>query len=423
MEKSYSKLTDKLSTVIAILNRIKIYENNSKNIDYKAFYLYVESLVKFFNYIIKNSIYEDWSKIEEISNHLDNIIKGLGAKHLPKVKLDRFIRSITEKIINQDFYIEINLLLSTRNKYYPDAKKNIININPNLLVNKGFINENNKLVNLSSMELKLEEKFNEILSIGKIKIDKTQENLEEKASEILLSLQKETSDLKAEAKVSMTGQLDSVKNEYTKIFKEMKMLFSDIELYKGIISDETKNEVSKHYAEKSKREMYAYWIMTLISIIIIGGALISAWTGLSDYYNNYVNISNDVNLDTLRKTAEYAKIYLIFRLVLSVLLFLTVLYTSKIAYRSYVHWRHSESMKLKLSSLSPFINQLDPHVRKQIHKELVPDYFGKDAGVIDVATKEKFKDFPTNVSSIVMKAMDNANGAFTIKTSEEVKNK
>lgn len=97
MEKSYSKLTDKLSTVIAILNRIKIYENNSKNIDYKTFYLYVESLVKFFNYIIKNSIYEDWSKIEEISNHLDKIIKGLGAKHLPKVKLDRFIQSITEK--------------------------------------------------------------------------------------------------------------------------------------------------------------------------------------------------------------------------------------------------------------------------------------------------------------------------------------
>lgn len=53
MEKSYSKLTDKLSTVIAILNRIKIYENNSKNIDYKAFYLYVESLVKFLITLLK----------------------------------------------------------------------------------------------------------------------------------------------------------------------------------------------------------------------------------------------------------------------------------------------------------------------------------------------------------------------------------
>lgn len=80
-------------------------------------------------------------------------------------------------------------------------------------------------------------------------------------------------------------------------------------------------------------------------------------------------------------------------------------------------------MKLKLSSLRPFINQLEPDDRKQIHKDLVPDYFGKDAGMIDVAG-EKFKDFPTNVSAVVMKAMDHANDALgNSKKDEPAKDK
>ncbi len=97
------------------------------------------------------------------------------------------------------------------------------------------------------------------------------------------------------------------------------------------------------------------------------------------------------------------------RLIFSILLFLTVIYTSRIAIRAYSHWRHSENMHLKLASLRPFINQLQEEERNQIYKELVPDYFGKDAGLVDTAN-EKFKDLPANVSAVAIKAIEQISG-------------
>ena len=94
------------------------------------------------------------------------------------------------------------------------------------------------------------------------------------------------------------------------------------------------------------------------------------------------------------------------RLVISILLFLSLIYTSRIAYRSYIHWRHSENMHLKLASLRPFINHLNEEERSKIHKDLIPDYFGKDAGVIDNSISEKFNDLPANISAIAIKAIE-----------------
>ncbi|MDC5410794.1 hypothetical protein OHW74_02070, partial [Acinetobacter baumannii] len=83
-----------------------------------------------------------------------------------------------------------------------------------------------------------------------------------------------------------------------------------------------------------------------------------------------------------------------------------LIYTSRIAYRSYSHWRHSEHMHLKLAPLRPFINHLKEKERSKIHKDLIPDYFGKDAGVIDNSTSEKFNDLPANISAIAIKAIE-----------------
>ena len=62
-------------------------------------------------------------------------------------------------------------------------------------------------------------------------------------------------------------------------------------------------------------------------------------------------------------------------------------------------------MHLKLSSLEPFITELPKEVRHEIHRELIPDYFGKDAGLVEI-TNEKFKDLPANVSAVAMKAIE-----------------
>lgn len=241
-------------------------------------------------------------------------------------------------------------------------------------------------------------------------LEQLYDSTSKKTADILAKLQQEISDLQASTKQNVTDQIDGLKIELLKSKNELVGLVGDLESYKRLINHKSEEEVSKHYAKKAFWEMLTYWGATILSIVIIVVSICLAWSGLDGYFKTYVQETDAVKLKALAQTAEYAKIYLGFRLVLSFLLFSTVIYTSRIAYRAYIHWRHSESMKLKLSSLRPFINQLEPDDRKQIHKDLVPDYFGKDAGMIDVAG-EKFKDFPTNVSAVVMKAMDHANGA------------
>ncbi|MEI1716847.1 hypothetical protein V8R86_10315 [Acinetobacter baumannii] len=200
-------------------------------------------------------------------------------------------------------------------------------------------------------------------------------------------------------------------------------LFGDVKLYKSIISESTENEISKHYSLKADKEKKTYWLATSISVAIIVISLGSAWLGLNDYYQSYVSVDycfstviNNSYADCMKRlqvtresTQNFAFNYLVMRLIFSILLFLTVIYTSRIAIRAYSHWRHSENMHLKLASLRPFINQLQEEERNQIHKELVPDYFGKDAGLVDTAN-EKFKDLPANVSAVAIKAIEQISG-------------
>ncbi|MEN8549713.1 hypothetical protein ABFW07_10520 [Acinetobacter soli] len=207
--------------------------------------------------------------------------------------------------------------------------------------------------------------------------------------------------------------------------KELDNLFDDIDHYKSVISHKTQDEISKFYAKKSIWERNTYLGMTLLSLVIILIAIGLAWFGLSNYYTNYVDptgfmkSSKDLTVDQFKLTQTYAFNYLILRLVISALLFLTIIYTSRIAYRAYIHWRHSENMHLKLSSLRPFINQLQKDERNQIHKDLIPDYFGKDAGMVD-GVSEKFKDLPANVSALAIKAIEQI-GVSKEKKEEESK--
>ncbi|WP_269515673.1 hypothetical protein [Acinetobacter baumannii] len=210
-------------------------------------------------------------------------------------------------------------------------------------------------------------------------------------------------------------------------------LVGSLNQYESIISENTENEISKHYSKKAKREKRAYWSATGISVVIILISLFSAWCGLNDYYHSFVIVDlspeNCKNFKDLKICAENIKltreatekfglIYLIMRLIFSFFLFLTVIYTSRIAIRAYSHWRHSENMHLKLASLRPFINDLAPSDIEQIHKDLVPDYFGKDAGIVET-NNEKLKDFPTNMSAIAIKAIEQFSGSGSNSSTEK----
>lgn len=232
---------------------------------------------------------------------------------------------------------------------------------------------------------------------------------------------------------SITTEVEALNTQINEARAKLVGLVGSLNQYESIISENTENEISKHYAKKAKREKRAYWWATAISIAIILISLFSAWCGLNDYYHSFVIVDlsteNCKNFKDLKVCAENIKltreatekfglIYLIMRLIFSFFLFLTVIYTSRIAIRAYSHWRHSENMHLKLASLRPFINDLDPTDIEQIHKDLVPDYFGKDAGLVDTAN-EKFKDLPANVSAVAMKAIEQISGSGSNSSTEK----
>lgn len=217
-------------------------------------------------------------------------------------------------------------------------------------------------------------------------------------------------------KTDLVRKINDLNNQVTSSKNEVDNLDQAIESYKSLVSKKVQNEISKHYENKANMEKKTYWRATTFSILLILSSLsLLAW-GLIDYYHDYISTSSCLNnedfkscvarLETIRDITKKIGIsFFIMRFVFSLLLFLTVIYTSRIATRAYSHWRHSENMHLKLSSLEPFITELPKEVRHEIHRELIPDYFGKDAGLVEI-TNEKFKDLPANVSAVAMKAIE-----------------
>lgn len=230
-------------------------------------------------------------------------------------------------------------------------------------------------------------------------------------------------------KDELVNRVEGLSDQVSNSKNEVDNLDQAIKSYKSTVSRKIQNEISKHYQDKAKMEMWTYWGATFFSILLILGSLgLLAW-GLFDYYNDYISTNICLNneefkscvtrLETIRDITKNIGItFFIMRFSFSLLLFLTVIYTSRIAIRAYSHWRHSENMHLKLSSLEPFITELPEEVRHEIHRELIPDYFGKDAGLVD-NSNEKFKDLPTNISAVAMKAIEQISGSGSNSSTEK----
>lgn len=246
-------------------------------------------------------------------------------------------------------------------------------------------------------------------------------NFKNKSDGILKDFNDEINRSKANFKKDVEDEVAKFKVNFTKVDTDFKNSVKDFEILKKFINAKGEKEITDHYKNKAKWERVTYWLMTVITFGIIIFSVCMALNGLDDYKEK-ANISIETLLEKY-KTQPVEKIeklyavvqssaltYLVLRLIFSVLLFSSIIYTSRVAYRAYIHMRHSENMMLKLATLRPFINQLDENERNQIHKDLVPDYFGKDAGLVDGAS-EKFKDLPANVSAVAMKAIEQIGGS------------
>ncbi|EHU2507829.1 TM1812 family CRISPR-associated protein [Acinetobacter baumannii] len=216
-------------------------------------------------------------------------------------------------------------------------------------------------------------------------------------------------------------EIDKLKNDINTKVDVLNELGISLHSYQNALAVSTEKEFSKFYIKKAKEEKTIYYVMSGVSILIIVLSIVLAWCSLETYYQNYVNpiglketlkgLTN-IQVEWAQKTAF---LYMSLRLVMSILLFLTVIYTSRLAYRSYLHWRHSENTHLKVSTLRPFIGDLPDADKLQIKKDLVPDFFGKEAGNID-CNNESFKDLPTNVSALAAKAIEQVGNNINTKS-------
>lgn len=216
------------------------------------------------------------------------------------------------------------------------------------------------------------------------------------------------------------GKVENLETLINQTDQDFKSTFNDYNQLKGLVNIKGEMLITDHYKKRAFWERITYWAMTIATFIIIILSICLALNGLNEYkektdvpVTTLIENYKDQPIEKIEKiysaAQENALIYLVLRLIFSVLLFSSIIYTSRVAYRAYVHMRHSENMMLKLATLRPFINQLKEDERNQIHKDLVPDYFGKDAGMVD-STNEKFKDLPANVSAVAMKAIEQISG-------------
>ncbi|HEE6562253.1 hypothetical protein K5E11_06305 [Acinetobacter pittii] len=269
---------------------------------------------------------------------------------------------------------------------------------------------------------------------------------EERANEALNSFKSSINKLKSQYQGELEPQVSDLTTKLSTHKSELDSLLSDVKLYQDKMTNKAVSEMSAHYFDKSKFERNSYFAITLISAIIIIFSVISAYKGVNSYYNEYVSTkscdsseSRTIKVNNAKKemsfedcmkdlsvkreaTQKYAFNYLIFRLSFSLLLFLAVIYASRIAMRAYNHWRQSENMYLKLNTLSPFIGSLDKSVRNDVHLSLVPDYFGKDAGIVE-NSKDVVKDLPTNISNIAIKAIEQAGSTISSKLGSDKESK
>lgn len=437
----------------------KLYSDGSQNyINLKnIFFGLRDVLIKIDDFLLQN----DYVPIEFVHNYEANL-KSLSRYYLGSDIVRSFLTG--SKLFLQkfndikeyegQFYDDISLILKyidqvvgSQNTAYPILKdgngsykdeKGFYRNDRGFVVSDKTKNRNNVIyeseISNSIKELKstyseiFEKSNNDFKSSYEAKLNEFDNTLidshnefKTKSDTLLQKFNDEINSLKLSFKKDVEDEVSKFKLNFTKVDTDFKNSVKDFEILKKFINAKGEKEITDHYKNKAKWERVTYWVMTFITFGIIILSVCMALKGL-DEYKLKANISVETLLEKYKDqpvekiekiygaVQSSALTYLVLRLIFSVLLFSSIIYTSRVAYRAYIHMRHSENMMLKLATLRPFINQLDESERNQIHKDLVPDYFGKDAGLVDGAS-EKFKDLPANVSAVAMKAIEQIGGS------------
>lgn len=400
----------KFSQSIFLLDSFDI-ESDSKELEFK-------NIIKNSEYSLKSNLsmfYSDYSDTIMPDSVVDFTIRTF------VFSLKEFFENCKEWADGNDklilFFDDVDFV-----SLYEDLKSvfSIINLSDKTksedLVNK-FIVFDNRLKNLESKYFDIE---NVVITETNVFIENYKKKFELEIDEIIKTFKEKIYIYQYQYENNLKGEVESLNTQILDTKNSFEAICKDSEDLKKLINLKGEQLVTDHYSNKAKEEKIIYWVATLTTIGIIIFSIFLAMSSLKEYREStdipVASLLKDYNIQTVDRVEQIyniaqrnALIYLILRLIISILIFSSIIYTSRVAYRAYIHMRHSENMMLKLATLRPFINQLKEEDRNQIHKDLVPDFFGKDAGMIDI-TNEKFKDLPTNVSAVAMKAIEQLSG-------------
>lgn len=389
----------------------------------------------------------DNNNVQLIRNYFNNFISssGIVKQEINDKNVKIYLRSYI-----WDFYLFITEFFS--NKSYGgifdrakalDEIELILKIVDDLNKSYGLDLVNNKVNNNSKLYdrvVLLEDEIKRLykeLNISSAQIKETvdgfvltqQDYFNDQLNSLIDSLRSSLGNIHNKYESEVKGKVENLETLIDQTDQDFKSTFNDYNQLKGLVNIKGEMLITDHYKKRAFWERITYWAMTIATFIIIILSICLALNGLNEYkektdvpVTTLIENYKDQPIEKIEKiysaAQENALIYLVLRLIFSVLLFSSIIYTSRVAYRAYVHMRHSENMMLKLATLRPFINQLKEDERNQIHKDLVPDYFGKDAGMVD-STNEKFKDLPANVSAVAMKAIEQISGSGSNSSTEK----
>lgn len=428
-----------LKAIVSSLNdTFNFFKNNSENslifnnkiIDKESFFGELKTNILYLDNLLFNIVTPEVVQI--INNYLHTMLKSLN---------DIFLRFLSGKsnvqvFLNDYFSIFYRFFVKVNNKSLFGSGFNInystssdfehyVGFFKRLL--DSYMSDDYLDKDLVNRFLILENKVNGLMEQNVINAnifnEKTnqfifeQKNIyDERVNKIIIDFHNELNKIHSEFIISIKDDAEKLERSIKSTDADFKATYKDYDILKKMVQGKGEQEVTDHYKRKAIWERVVYWIMTFLTFFVIYKSIGLAMNSLEEYkvktstpIAELIQTYKDQPADKIEKIFEAqqknALTYLILRLALSILLFSTIIYTSRVAYRAYIHMRHSENMRLKLATLKPFINQFEDDERNQVHKDLIPDYFGKDAGFIDVQG-EKFKDLPTNISAVAMKAIE-----------------
>lgn len=370
-----------------------------------------------FNREVLNQL--DELNLERFKSLLFNVSKDAKSDNLEvmkdqvkkiRIQFKKYYENIENELIEfRQKYIEINLKINHEFHDFVNEKKKEIDISISTFENR--VKSITSKYDIASDDLdKIHEIVLEVNKNLKSNYDDIQV-IQKNIANLNSTYNNEVILLKNELDIKLKDIEGSVqRNSQEKLLKYIdqvdevnKLMMDDFESIKNttkkfseFMSDQTSNKLTNDYKNKAEGEMLAYYSFTALSFIIIFIAMMSSWNTLHTFAAAHVGNGKDYNNLDL--------IYLGIRLIFSLIIFSSVTYTSRLASKSYMHWKKNEGIFLRLTALKSFIADMSVSKKEEIHEKLVDVYFGKDEQEQNM--NQKLKDLPNNITQLLGKVVD-----------------